>query len=159
MFFNKTAPAPKPWHFIMLGVIVITAIIFNIYQSQWPTAHVAIGGQTIKVLVANTYPRQLQGWSDKKDMGSVGGMLFPFGMLGQHAMVMRDMDFPLDIIWLNGGTIVEMAPNLPPAVHGIPEDQLTPYFSRLPSTNVLELPAGFVQAHGLKIGDTVTITK
>ncbi len=157
MFSHRVYVEPRPWHFVLLAVVVITAIGFSIYQKQWPTAYVNVSGDTFKVLVANTYARQVEGWSNKKNMGGYGGMLFTFSDYGQHAMVMRDMDFPLDIIWLDGNRIIDMAPNLPPAQHNIPENELTPYFARLSSTAVLELPAGFIVSHHLKIGDTITV--
>jgi uncharacterized membrane protein (UPF0127 family) len=73
-------------------------------------------------------------------------------------MVMRDMNFPLDIIWLDGFTIVDMAPNLQPE-KGRTEEDLTPYFARLPSTLVLEVPTGFITQNKLKIGDRIEIIK
>lgn len=148
----------KKWHLVLFAVILVSAIVFKIYQAMWPKATVQIGGETFKVLVANTLQHQIEGLSNKKDMGAYGGMLFVFSDSGQHAMVMRDMNFPLDIIWLNGNKIVEIAPNLQPEP-GRTDAQLTPFFSSQPSNMVLELPAGFMERTGIKIGDTVEITK
>ena len=72
-------------------------------------------------------------------------------------MVMRDMHFPLDIIWLDGNKIIDIAPNLPPEP-GLAEEQLTIYRSRAASTLVLELPAGFMERTSLKIGDVIEIS-
>ena len=85
-------------------------------------------------------------------------MLFVFDTKGQHTIVMREMNFPLDIIWLDGFKIVDMAPSVPPQ-KGVTETDLVPYFARLPSTLVLELPAGFIVANELKIGDSIEILK
>jgi uncharacterized membrane protein (UPF0127 family) len=91
-------------------------------------------------------------------MGNHGGMLFKFLNRDRYAMVMRDMEFALDIIWLDDGRIVDMAPNVAPE-DGRSEAQLTVYRPRLPATAVLELPAGFIAQKGLKIGDTVDLGK
>lgn len=148
----------KTWHLILLILVIVISVGYKIYGSLWTKATVKIGGQEIHVLVADTYNHRLKGWSDRKDMGKYGGMLFVFPDRSQHAMVMRGMHFPLDIVWLDGNKIIDIAPNLSPQP-GVPEDQLTVYMARTASTLVLELPAGFKERIGLKIGDTVEISK
>ena len=146
----------KKWHLIVLGIVVVFAVGVRIYNARWPSATVQIGGQTLSVLVADTYQHEVEGWSNKNDMGQYGGMLFIFSGSGQHTMVMRDMRFPLDIVWIDGTHIVDIAPNLAPEP-GRTEAELTPYFARLPSTLVLELPAGFALKYGVRVGDSVKI--
>jgi hypothetical protein len=148
----------KTWHLVLLILILVISVGYKIYGSLWTKATVKIGGQEVRVLVADTYNHRLKGWSDRKDMGKYGGMLFVFPDRAQHAMVMRDMHFPLDIVWLDGNKVIDIAPNLLPEP-GVPEDQLVVYMARAASTLVLELPAGFKERTGLKIGDTVEIIK
>ena len=145
----------KTWQKVFFLIVIAAAIGFKLFSYHWPKATVSIGGQEIKVLVADTYDHELTGWSNKKDMGQYQGMLFYFSSRDQHAMVMRNMLFPLDIAWIDGNQIVDMASNLPPDNH--PESQLYPYMSREPSTLVLELPAGFLQQNKVKIGDTIGV--
>lgn len=150
---------PKPfktWHLIFIILVILISAGYKIYGSLWTKATIKIGGQEIRVLVADTYNHRLKGWSDRKDMGQYGGMLFVFPDSGQHAMVMRDMHFALDIIWLDGTKIIDIAPNLP-LEPGLAESQLTIYRSRAASTLVLEVSAGFMERTGLKIGDEVEI--
>jgi hypothetical protein len=85
-------------------------------------------------------------------------MLFVFGEKSQHAIVMRDMRFPIDIIWLDGNTVVDMAPNVP-TEPGKSEAEFKLYMARLPSTFVLEARAGFVDKYGLRVGDSIFIKK
>lgn len=149
----------KKWHLILLGVIILVSVAFKIYGSLWTKHTVRLGGAEFRVLVADTQDHRVAGLSNHKNMGdNIGGMLFVFPSAAQHTMVMRSMMFPLDIIWFNGYTIVDMAPNLQPEP-GKSEAGLTPYFARLPSTLVLEVPAGFIKAHSLKIGDQIEILK
>ena len=147
----------KTWHLVLLVLVILISFGYKIYGSFWAKATVKIGGQEMRVLVADTYNHRLKGWSGRKDMGKYGGMLFVFPDRSQHAMVMRDMRFPLDIVWLDGNKVVDIAPNLPPQP-GVPEDQLIVYMARTASTLVLELPAGFKDRTGLKIGDIVEIS-
>lgn len=153
---KNDAVKTKKWHLALLAFIVIFSLGYKAYSTYWPRYDVRLGGAEFRVLVADTQSHRISGWSGRHDMGEYGGMLFVFAESGPHAMVMRDMLFPLDIVWFNGLTIVDMAPNLPPDAAKT-EKELTPYFARLPSSLVLELPAGFIRAHGLKIGDRIDV--
>ena len=108
--------------------------------------------------MAETAQHRFKGLSGRKDLGKYDGMAFIFPQRGQHAMVMRAMLFPLDIVWVDNGEIVDIAPNLAPE-NGRAEEHLTPYFARSSSTIVLEFSAGFKEKNGLKIGDKVIIAR
>jgi uncharacterized membrane protein (UPF0127 family) len=154
----KKTQSFKTWHLVVLAVVIVLAIGQKIYNSMWTKATIQIAGQQLRVLVADTYDHRLQGWSGKKDMGKYDGMLFVFPRPGRPEIVMRDMNFPLDVVWINGTEIVDIAPNLMPEPNRM-ESDLTRYGARATSTLVLELPGGFKDRYGLKIGDTVEILK
>ncbi len=161
MIFSNSTKEHQPvkrWHIIVFVLIMVAAVGVKIYTAIWPKAYLNIGGERLKVLVANTEARGIEGWSNKKDMGNYQGMLFIFPERGQHAMVMRAMRFPLDIVWLDGTTVVDIAPNLPPDQARL-EAELTPYFARAASNFVVELPAGFAKDHNLKVGDSIKIER
>ena len=144
MFWKKKKERKmKKWEWILLLLIVVFSLSLKIYHSQWPKENIVVAGQELHVLVADTQQHQYKGWSDRKDMGKYDGMIFVMGNRGQHTMVMRDMHFPIDILWVDGSKIVDMAPNVQPESD---KGQLRPYFSRLPSNMVLELKAGFIKA-------------
>lgn len=153
---KKELPKIKRWEWIILAVILLLWAVMKLYSFYWPKATVEIGGQQLKVLVADTVAHQYRGLSGRADLGEYGGMLFVFRARTQHSMVMRDMMFPLDLVWIDGGTIVDIAPAVSPEP-GKSETELTPYFARQSSTAVLELPSGFAQKYGLKIGDKIKI--
>jgi uncharacterized membrane protein (UPF0127 family) len=159
MFLKLKEPKEfKRWHVIVIGLVILAAGGYSIYLRVLPPPKtmVKIGGVVIPVRLANTPALQFKGWSDVPNMGDVQGMLFLFGSKTQHAMVMRDMQFPLDIVWLDGTEIIDFAQRLAPEP-GIPENKLTVYYARKPSTMVLELPAGFTEEHGVKVGDHISI--
>ena len=155
----KTSKPFKTWHLVSFLVIIVLAIGAGVYGSLWRKATVKIAGQQFQVLVADNYKHFIKGLSDRKDLGNYGGMLFVFPSRTQHAMVMRDMLFSLDIVWLSGGKVIDIAPNLPRENHGVPEDQLKIYQARTDSDMVLEVPAGFMERTGLKVGDEIQVTK
>ncbi len=151
-------PSKTPrWKIYTVFVIIAAALGLKLYNSWWPKADVVVGGTTLRVLVADTVQHRYHGWSERKNMGKYDGMIFVFPDVGQHTMVMRNMEFPLDIVWLNNDIIVEIAPEVQPEP-GKTEGLLTPYFSRGDSDAVLELKSGFVKEHNVKIGDKVTVT-
>ncbi len=141
---------------MMLLVIVAVSLGVRVYAWRWPRGVVSIAGHQLSVLVADTDQHRFQGLSNRDSLENFQGMLFIFPRREQHTMVMREMRFPLDIVWLDGNTIVDIAPQLQPEPDRS-EAELTPYPGRVPSTMVLELPAGFAEQNALKVGDRVVV--
>ena len=162
-------------------VILILGLIFYIYSRYWPNVTVSVGENDYHLLLADTRTHQIRGLSGRQDLGKWDGMLFVFADSGRHTMVMREMNFPLDIIWLKAdtyqcdrgfslrafffppifpcsATVVDIAPEVTPEP-GRPESLLTPYFSRVDATLVWEAAAGFMGKTGLKIGDQVSLNR
>ncbi len=155
---SKNDKTLKNWHLIALGAVLLVGLGLKLYSYRLETVTVHLNNQDYTVLVAKNYAQQYRGWSKRKDMGKTDGMLFLFRNRSQHAMVMRDMLFPLDIIWVDDKTIVDMAPGVP-AEPGKTEEQLIPYFARGPSTIVLEMASGTIFKAGFKIGDKIEVVK
>ncbi len=85
-------------------------------------------------------------------------MLFVFQEERPHTFWMKDMHFPLDIIWINAecsiADIIADVPNPPPDQ----EDGALPTYSpSAPATYVLELNAGVAAASDLQTGDLITL--
>ena len=79
-------------------------------------------------------------------------MLFQFDADGQWGIWMKDMKFPIDILWADAsGAIVYIVSDATPASYP------TVFTPPLPARYVLELPAGYLAAHKLKVGDTLAL--
>ena len=138
-------------------IIVVTAIVLGFRQKlHWPTAWIELGGKRLEVLVADTIGHQHIGLGKRDDLGVYGGMLFIHSEAKKYGIVMRDMRFPIDIVWLNNGEVIDIAPNVP-TEPGVPESQLRVYYPRKSATAVLELPAGWTEKNRVKIGDVVRV--
>lgn len=149
----------KKWQLWFLGFILIFTIGLKIYHSfYWPKVAIKINNQVFNVLVANNLKHWEKGLGGRDDLGKYDGMLFLFPESKQHVFVMRDMKFPLDIIWFNKGSIVDIAPNLP-TEPGKTEQELTLYPARDNSDRVLEIPAGLAEKYNLKIGDKLEVLR
>jgi uncharacterized membrane protein (UPF0127 family) len=116
-------------------------------------ARIVVNGFVILADVAITDEDQIKGLSIRDQMNENEGMLFVYGEPSRQSFWMKDMKFPIDIIWLNEtGSVVHVEENLRPCVPSLE----CPSFS--PNENaqyVLETIAGFAQKHHLKIGTDI----
>lgn len=70
------------------------------YQSESAGPTITVDGRTIQVEVADTEALREQGLSDRASLPAGRGMLFVFDEPGDYGFWMRNMRFPLDIVWL-----------------------------------------------------------
>ncbi|MCC6563264.1 DUF192 domain-containing protein [Candidatus Uhrbacteria bacterium] len=111
-----------------------------------------MGSLRIQAEVVSSSADIKQGLSDRESMDQDKGMLFELGRRDLHSFWMNRMHFPLDIIWIDGDTVVEIAENLPPPKFG--EIPYT-YNPKVDADRVLEVNVGVVRESGLKVGDEI----
>lgn len=115
--------------------------------------HVSFGGTSVQVELALTEEAKRHGLSDRESLDPDTGMLFVFDYSTRHPFWMKDMNFPIDMIWLDErGTIVYIEHN------ASPESYPSLFGSNIESKYVLEVVAGFAEKHGLQIGDQAKFT-
>lgn len=112
---------------------------------------IQINGSIIKVTIASEPREQYLGLSGRQGLCSDCGLLFDFPSSQERNFVMRDMNFPLDIIFINKGRIIKIFENLAPEN----TEPLTLYNSGAPADQVLEVNAGYARQHNLIIGSQV----
>ncbi len=143
-------------HTILL-VCVLLCAIFLVYlkarEYLLPKTVLTFGGVKIVVEIADTPISRTRGLGGHTPLAENQGMLFLFPQADRHQFWMKDMKFPLDIVWLQNGRVVDIAPRVPVSTTA----DLPVYTPRLPATSVLELKAGFTERHGVKIGDTASL--
>ncbi len=115
----------------------------------------SIDGGVFDIEVASTILQQARGLSNRASLGDHAGMLFIFSSEGVQTFWMKDMNFPLDMIWISGNTVVGFVENAP-AEPGV-AFPTTIYSSPSNTDKVLEVNAGTVARYHIAIGDTVTI--
>ena len=158
--FNNQVNGVRVW-FILLSIILCVAIMavlldspriikrFNFGDttnqiSNLKQGKVKIDGVTFNVLVADTPIDRRTGLSGRKEIGTREGMLFVFDQNGKQSIWMKDMLFPIDIIWISENYhIVEIKRDATP-------DSYPEVFSNIrPARYVLELPAGSIDTFSL----------
>lgn len=103
--------------------------------------------------VANNAISRARGLSGREPLGENEGMLFIFEKPDIYSFWMKGMKFPLDIIWISEGRVVEISENLPPAIF----PDLKTYSPTQPVNMVLEVNAGTVRSCGIKLGDSLEL--
>ncbi|MFH0923444.1 MAG: DUF192 domain-containing protein [Candidatus Falkowbacteria bacterium] len=112
---------------------------------------VTINNTKIKIEIADTPELRYQGLSNKEKLCADCGMLFVFPNKEMKTFVMRDMNFPIDIIYINDDKIVEINKNAPSEG----SDPVMRYSSDLPANYVLEVNSGFCEENKIEIGDEI----
>src|SRR3989338_1799538 len=133
-------------------VLIFILVSYHFFNSQGPSLrkieYVNIAGQNIKVELAVTEAEQELGLSGRSGLKEDEGMLFIFAESGRHPFWMKDMKFPIDIIWLNENMSIvyikkDARPESYPKIYSPDKD----------SKYVLEVVSGFADKNNLKIGD------
>lgn len=97
------------------------------------------------------------GLSGRDGLGENSGMLFVFDHSDFYDFWMKDMKFPLDIIWIKNNKVADLEENVPPPLAGAPDASPPVYKPEAPADSVLEVKAGFAGKNQVKIGDEVKI--
>ena len=142
---------------IVIGILLLPLLV----KSKPPVMNVSsnivfdhpaiIGKQAITVALATTPAEQEQGLSDTKQLNFDQGMLFVFNPPTMPAFWMKDMNYPLDIIWIDQDKkVIGVSANLDPKTYPqtfSPSD---------PIEYVLEVSSGFYKTNNIQVGDSLT---
>lgn len=120
-----------------------------------PRATLTVGQASFDVEIATTLLEQSCGLSGRTGLADGNGMLFAFRSAGTQSFWMKDMNFPIDIVWIGGGKVVGFVENANPQA-GAPIWKLKIYSSPPGVDKVLEIPAAAVARSGITIGDNVS---
>ncbi len=114
---------------------------------------VNIKGAAFNLEVVNSREDMYLGLSGRESLCSSCGMLFVFPDSTSRSFVMRNMNFPLDIIFISQGRIIKIYENLPPE-GAFPVNF---YNSDAPADVVLEINGGLANRLGLRVGDRLSL--
>lgn len=152
-----------PW--IILGIILASIagiLLQKQYQKpiarddsvqEYTTAAISFTNSSIPSLdvwIADTPYKRSKGLSVVDELNEDEGMFFVFEQSGIYPFWMKDMQFPIDIIWVDESMRIVYIHE-----YVIPEDYPHSYNPKQEALYVLETPSGFVETYGIAIGDTV----
>lgn len=142
------------WWVILIIVIPLSLLIwFWPNQSSFTSDYQLIlpNGQIAKIRLLTTQQDKYTGFSNQDRPCADCGLLFVWPTLLQPIMVMREMRFPLDFIWLKDKQIIQLTSDVQPESG----PDFIKYQSDRPVDAVLEMPAGFIYRHNLQIGQSL----
>jgi len=114
---------------------------------------ISVPAGVIHAEIADTDASREQGLSDRASLPADNGMLFVFDTPGQYGFWMKDMRFPLDMVWINAdktvaGVTKDILPSTYPSIFPPPSS----------ISYVLEINAGSAEKFGLVSGAIVDFT-
>ncbi len=144
---------------VFLVGVVLVALFSSINRlapiTEW-TNVILPDGSYVAAEVATTTEQKARGLSGRDGLAAGTGMLFPYASPEQIGIWMKDMQFPIDIVWMNQGEVVYVVEEAPVPAPGAP---LPIYRPPVDATEVLELPAHYAVAHGVRTGTKILIER
>ncbi len=140
---------------IVLTILAVFLIGLGIWQSLKKYPFVRINNYEFKLQIAKTAKEQEIGLSKYEDLSKNLGMIFPFERPDYYSFWMKQMKFPIDIIYIKDGKIVTIYKNVKPPKSG--NESLLIYKPKEPANMVLEINAGLSDKYKFKEGDKISI--
>jgi uncharacterized protein len=138
-----------------LAPLVLLALVSSAACTEPETPSVTIHlsperSVTVRVEIADSPEERALGLMYRTSLEPDAGMLFLFPDESERSFWMKNTPLPLDIVFLSSaGVIVGIAERTTPF-------SLDPIPSGAPARRVLEVAAGFVAQHGLRVGQTAS---
>ncbi len=89
------------WSFVVIFLIGLCLGLRQHSFDNYQTTKIKIGSRTFTAEVANTKAKKTLGLSGRKSLPRDHGLLFVFDQPSQPGFWMKDMNFPIDIVWLD----------------------------------------------------------
>lgn len=145
--------------YIILAVVIVL-IIFGRFELAregetllYPASpSMRVGGVFISLEVADTEEKREKGLSGRATIRGNHGMLFVFDESGRPQFWMKEMKFPIDIIWISeAGKIVDITHD------ARPESYPNTFSPRAPAKYVLEVSSGWAVKNNIDTNSLVSL--
>ena len=133
-------------------------------HSQGVFKAIRVKDVSVRAEVVDTAVDRQQGLMFRENLPQGQGMLFVFEDEGRYGFWMKNMKFPIDIIWIDKEKrVVDIKPNLSPCQEvresfagGDREKSCEIFEPRAKALYALEVEAGFCRRNKIEIGDRVS---
>jgi len=144
--------------FILIILVLVFSLGAFLYAREFynfnnpKSKEIEIRGKIFKIETAVSSKEKQKGLSERDILCKDCGMLFLFDKKENRPFWMKDMRFNLDIVWISGDKIVEIARNV--SYENGEKEIINPEFF---SDKVLEINAGICDELGINVGDSVNL--
>ena len=143
----------KNLFFLIVGLALIFGSFFLFFERALEENRIQtirINDAFIRVEIADTEVARSQGLSHRQVLKNGTGMLFVFDSPSRYGIWMKNMNFPIDIVWIDeefriAGIEKSVSPETFPEI----------FYPDNPIKYALELPAGFLDTQGIGAGAIV----
>ena len=173
----------KNRHTYILAIVVIIIFGFTLFQSHknnltstsfatssaaiagscgpYQKGEVMVNGQKISVDISDTNCKQTLGLSGRTSLPIGTGMIFIFPQDSNYIFWMKDMNFPLDIVWVSADFhIVGIEKNVSPDTYDTKNPSQSETFGQnYLAQYVIELPAGYADKNSLQVGNKISFSE
>ena len=136
---------------VSVMVLIALFFVFTHKSGDLKPKTLSIGDAVIVIDIADNEILREKGLSGRQTLSDSSGMLFIFPEVSTPGFWMKEMLFPLDIIWISEDKkVVSVSENLKP------ESYPSVFYPTGPVKYVLEVPTGFSQKHNVSIGEPLS---
>ncbi len=126
----------------------------KILEPLFSEARVVFGSEVLFVQVAENQSARTLGLSYRESLDPYDGLLFIFEEYNRHGIWMKDMNFPIDILWLDYDMqVVWLEKDV------LPESYPDIFHSPTPAWFVLEIPVGMSLEMGFEVGSKLELVR
>ena len=111
----------------------------------------------IFVEIVTSREEQRKGLGYRNQLEDGKRMLFVYSNSSERIFWMKGMRFPIDIIWIVSGKIIQIKENIPPPSLLISDKNLETFGHGIYADMVLEVPSGYSKKNRFKKGDKIRI--
>ncbi len=137
---------------IVLFFVFFIFLVLIVKKDESQTKPVLEANPILEIEIADTPEERIKGLSGRESLSENSGLLFVHSQPGIYGIWMKDMKFPIDVIWLDADfRVVDIAKDIKP-------DSFPRVFEpSQPALYILEVNAGFADKNQIKKGDVLKL--
>lgn len=133
--------------FLFIALLIITFVMSK------QTTKIIVNDKTLNVKIAKSEKDKQIGLSKTNKIAENQGMLFVFDDSDFHSFWMKNMKFPIDIIYIKGDKVTTVIENAKPSTSS--DENLEIFQPDEASDKVLEVNAGIAKKYNIKKGTII----
>jgi len=129
---------------IIVSCTLVATLVAGCSTYTGPT--VTLGGTDVRVLVADDYAELARGLQGYDELPNGEGMVFVYGDAAVRTFAMKEVAFPIDVLFIDEDLTVA-------AIEPLDPGDVRLVSSPGPCRYVVELPQGWAEERGIMVGD------
>jgi uncharacterized membrane protein (UPF0127 family) len=138
---------------IVLAILVGVGLLF--WKLNYDQQTLRLHGHTYRITVLKTEDELQRGLSGTDSLPADRAMVFVFPRDEKWSIWMKDMNYPIDIVWLDSTrNVVHLEKNVQPSTYNAKDTEKSQLFRPdKVARYVIELASGTIERTGIAVGD------